>query len=124
MQDLKTIFRHCTRVMEQDGVYTPVRFSDERLRVYREEKPECPYACCPVGMSMEFKTDAEKISFSYRMTKIYYPVIVFDIYENGLFMRAVREPDGSESGTVEYTLQTPGRRCGDILPHRRGRYVF
>ena len=108
MQDLKTIFRHCTRVMEQDGVYTPVRFSDERLRVYREEKPECPYACCPVGMSMEFKTDAEKISFSYRMTKIYYPVIVFDIYENGLFMRAVREPDGSESGTVEYTLQTPG----------------
>ena len=35
MQDLKTIFRHCTRVMEQDGVYTPVRFSDERLRVYR-----------------------------------------------------------------------------------------
>ena len=64
MQDLKTIFRHCTRVMEQDGVYTPVRFSDERLRVYREEKPECPYACCPVGMSMEFKTDAEKISFT------------------------------------------------------------
>ena len=108
MQELKTIFRHCTRVLECGGVFTPVRFSDERLRLYTEEKPECPYAYCPVGMSMEFVTDAKTVSFSYRMTKIYYPVIVFDVYENGLFTRAVREPDGSESGTVEYTIQTPG----------------
>ena len=39
MQELKTIFRHCTRVLECGGVFTPVRFSDERLRLYTEEKP-------------------------------------------------------------------------------------
>lgn len=108
MQNISSIFRHCTRVIEENGEYTPVRFSDERLRLYAEEKPECPYSYCPVGVSMEFITDAQLISFRYRMTRVFHQVIVFDIYENGLLTRAVREPDGSVGGKIEYTIQTPG----------------
>ncbi len=104
--------------------YAGAFFSDERLRLYTEEKPECPYAYCPVGMSMEFVTDAKTVSFSYRMTKIYYPVIVFDVYENGLFTRAVREPDGSEKRHGGIHDSDAGRGCGDLLPHRRGRHLY
>ena len=104
-----SVFQHCVGVHEVDGFLQPVRFSDDRLEYYRHNRPECCYSQCTVGVSMEFFTDAEEISFDYRMTTVFYPVEVFDIYENDLFMCSAKQPDGALEGTVTYRKVNSGR---------------
>ena len=108
MKDYNGLFKHCVNVREKDGRYMPVRFSEERLRLYAEEKPECPYSLCPIGISMEFITSAGEISFEYNATRVIYPVKAFDFYENGVFVDFVRPPDEETRGKIIYRKKTPG----------------
>lgn len=101
--EIKDIFKHCTRVVESDGAYLPLRFSDERLEDY-QNYPTIPYSRCSTGVTMEFTTDASVISFDYEVCDRIWDA-TFDIYENGQYMQT---QSCSGFGRLEYTLRSSG----------------
>ena len=109
-RDCSSIFRHCLSVKKEGDSYFPVRFSRELLKFYEgldEGKAVRAHSCA--GITMEFMTDAEEISFEYRSIAFCRPMVVFDFFENDVLMGTVREPDNSEKGKVTYIRQIKGR---------------
>lgn len=113
----KKLFHACIDVEKTEKGYLAKRFTKKQYEVYKT-KPWCIYPHCTTGVYMEFVTDAEEISFDYSFSCLFFPEVVFDIFENGIYMDFIREPDGSPSGRVVYKKKTEGSVCIKIyLPY-------
>ena len=72
--------------IDKEGFITPCRFTKKQLKIY-EAKPNRLYAKANAGILMEFYTDCEEISFSYKMNYAWTNMFedstpTFDIFEN------------------------------------------
>ncbi len=111
------LFHGCIEVRKCDEGYFPVRFTKAQYDVYAG-KPWCCYPNCTAGVYMEFITDAEEISFDYFFRLLFFPSVIFDIFENDIYTDFVREPDSSNKGHISYKKKTPGRtRIKIYLPY-------
>lgn len=92
-----------------DGVL-PVRFSPERLKEYRAS-PTAIYGHCTAGVRLDFVTGAPAVSFRYHLHTLFYPPVVFDVFEDGKWTASIREPDRSSGGEIVYRRrkQAPSR---------------
>lgn len=104
--DIEDVFKHCISVEKTSDGYFPLRFSEQRLKDY-ENYPVIPYSRCTAGVTMEFSTDAEMISFDYELNKSFWDP-TFDVYENGEYAATV-ECGQRIWGRFEYTKKAEGR---------------
>lgn len=110
-EKLTEIFSGITRMKDEDGVYTPLRFTDEELAAY-EKDPTIPYSKCTTGVRMDFYTDAQEISFKFNVDNAYhdnkedFPADSFDIYENGEYKESIIASGSSTVRLVSYTRQS------------------
>ncbi len=103
----KQLFHGCIEVEEREKGYLAKRFTPKQFERYTK-MPWCIYPYCTAGVYMEFVTDAEEISFDYSFSCLFFPQVIFDIFENDIYMSFIREPDASQSGHVTYKKKTPG----------------
>ena len=102
------IFKGVIRVVEEEGVYTPLRFTDEELKEYQRQ-PTIPYSKCTTGVRMDFYTDAAEISFTFDLgtfgndDNATIPADGFDIFENGEYQATVTASHRSTDNRVSYT---------------------
>ena len=105
------IFKGVIRVVEEDGVYTPLRFTDEELKEYQRQ-PTIPYSKCTTGVRMDFHTDAAEISFAFNLgtfgndDNATIPADGFDIFENGEYQTTVIASHKSSEKQVKYARQS------------------
>ncbi len=104
--NIEDVFKHCISVEKTSDGYFPLRFSEQRLKNY-EIYPVIPYSRCTAGITMEFSTDAETISFDYEINKSFWNP-TFDVYENGEYAATV-ECGQRIWGRFEYTKKAEGR---------------
>ena len=108
LEKLTEIFKGVIRVTEEEGTYTPLRFSDEQLKDYQRQ-PTIPYSKCTTGVRMDFYTDAKEISFSFNLgtfgndDNATIPQDSFDIFENGEYKESVAASHKSSVKEVTYT---------------------
>ena len=105
------------REIEQrpDGIL-PVRFGPERRGEYQNSATAI-YGRCTAGVRLDFVTSAAEISFDYRFHTLFYPPVVFDVFEDGEWCASIREPDRSSSGTIRYVRKKqPPSRITIYLP--------
>ena len=81
----KKLFHACIDVEKTEKGYLAKRFTKKQYEVYKT-KPWCIYPHCTTGVYMEFVTDAEEISFDYSFSCLFFPEVVFDIFENGIYI--------------------------------------
>ena len=104
------LFHHCLRVSCENGVWQPQRFAEQTLAFYEElDEGKKLRAHSTAGITMDFVTDAEEISFSYESYGFCRPFVNFDIYENNVLMKTVKEPEYSREGRVLYRKQSKGQ---------------
>lgn len=85
--EINKLFHHCLYVKEEDGWYIPMRYTDERVKMYAEKYPASPYAASPAGVTLECITDAKEISFDFEFSSMcggdYSFSDMLDVWENG-----------------------------------------
>ena len=101
------LFHACIAVEKREHGYLAKRFTPKQFERYTK-MPWCIYPYCTAGVYMEFVTDAEEISFDYYFTQLFLPQVVFDIFENDIYMAFVREADCSTNGHIVYRKKTAG----------------
>ncbi len=116
--EIEQVFHHCRAVVRTEHGYYPARFTEKQLAFYKGlgERFETR-SLCTAGVTMEFTTSAKEISFCYHAEHFARPYVAFDIYENDILRAAVRQPDGSETGTVRYQLAGEGSKICVYLPN-------
>ncbi|MBE6631431.1 MAG: SGNH/GDSL hydrolase family protein [Ruminococcaceae bacterium] len=104
--DIKNIFKKCISIREtEDGFYLPMRFTKAQEERY-DRIEWTPYQRCPAGVTLEFVTDAEEISFDYKKIGVFFPGFLFDVIEDGIYRGSV---DVLEEGRFSYKKIVPGK---------------
>ncbi len=130
-EKLSQIFKGIIRLVDEDGVYKPLRFTDEELAAY-EKDPTIPYSKCTTGVRMDFYTDAQEISFKFNLDtafhdgKAQFPEDSFDIYENGEFKQSVVASGISTVRELTYTRQSSDAesRITIVFPMRHETRIY
>ncbi|MHB1152390.1 MAG: SGNH/GDSL hydrolase family protein [Eubacteriales bacterium] len=81
--DFCDIFKGTVQVRCENGIYTPLRFTDKQFARYKDI-PRCCYPYASSGVKMEFITDEPCIKFTYNFGAVWLfnGQPTFDIYEN------------------------------------------
>lgn len=104
----ESIFKKCISVRKtEDGYYLPMRFTKSQEERY-DRIEWTPYQRCSAGVTMEFITDAEEISFDYKIGAKFFSVFCFDVFEDGIYRGSVTLPDET-TGRFTYKKVLPGR---------------
>jgi hypothetical protein len=103
------IFKNAYKVIKTEEGYFPVRFTDKQLEYYKNlSKATEDRSLCTAGICMDFYTDAECITFSYRADHFSRRYVGFDFYENGIFKRHIEEALDTKQSTLTYPLTEKG----------------
>lgn len=102
--EYEKIFKGCIAVDHAAGEYFPRRFSQASLAFYDGFDNDMYYirALNASGVTLEFSTDAQEVSFSFRGGYFARPWICFDVYEDGLFRETLRYEDNAKEGRFTY----------------------
>ncbi|NLD87292.1 MAG: SGNH/GDSL hydrolase family protein [Clostridiales bacterium] len=131
---MRDIFFYCCGVAENEGRFTPKRFTDKQFDALGELSEMYErFGRCSAGVVMKFITASEVISFKYRVSGFYTSVGSFDVYENGvLYENITFEPVEAER-TFSYDRQTKGKAlieiylpsnaCTEIWDFEAGEYI-
>ena len=113
------IFHNCLTVKNIDGEFFPLRFSDSLLAYYDSiDKGTSIRAHSCAGITMDFFTTDDEFSFCYKAHAFCRSMMVFDFFEDGVFLGSIREPDESPSGTITYRKVKKGKvRITIYLPY-------
>ena len=114
---MNNLFINCLEVVEKDGWYTPRRFTEKQLSVYREEADSfrirslAPSSCC-----LAFYTAARSIEIEYRLGDRARDWASFDVVTDGILTDTVEVKD--ESGVVTLELSGDEKKETHVyLPH-------
>lgn len=108
-EKITKLFHHCLHVVHENGAWKPERFLEQSMKFYENlDEGKKVRAHAAAGITMDFVTDAEEIGFSYESYGFCRPFVNFDIYENDIFMRTIREPEYSREGRITYRKQAKG----------------
>jgi len=112
---MKPLFHHAYDVIEENGRFRPVRFSDSQIAGYAAiDARFANLARCSSGIALKCYTDADEISFAYRYTIHYTRMGGFDIYENGVLCKCETLPEASCDGVFTYRKQSAGETLIEI----------
>lgn len=105
--DFSDIFKGTVQVRYENGVYTPLRFTDKQLTRYKDI-PRCCYPYASSGIKMEFITDAPCIQFTYTFGAVWLfnGQPTFDIYENGILNQIVYGITDSSPHEITYNRRS------------------
>ena len=113
---MKDLFKNCLSVSEDDGWFTPLRFTDNQLSAYGVTDALRIRGAAPSSVCLAFRSKAKKLSLEYRITGKARNWAVFDVVCDGVMMSSVSLD--ADSGCVDIPL------CGDdgvdtlvYLPH-------
>ena len=127
-EKLNELFKGALTVSEDDGWLRLYRFTEKQFEYYLEKTPDTlyPKTFATAGMKLECMTDADEISFDFRVyrasSRSFYSV---DLYIDGVFcdelyvMNFMRKKNGSVSfalpeGTHRLTVYFPNLMRMDI----------
>lgn len=107
IKDISSLLRGVFGFYDNNGMTIPTRFTPEQLKFYENSFPErYPAALGLAGIVLEFKTDAEEISFVYSTGDTYVTNSGIDIYEDGVFQENLTVEEKKSNIRVTYT-----RKC-------------
>lgn len=117
-KSLKKLFKGVV-YFEEDGAYiTPRRYSKAQIDYMADEKYDWGwrmYAGFTGGIRMEFKTDAERLSFDYRTSHSHERGNTVDLYVNGV-LTDVYYIENRLKGRVEFDLPKGEKLVTVYLP--------
>ncbi len=126
--DYSPFFIGQTDLEVRDGSYTPLRFTQAQLDSLKHSNHPDAVAVrinCTAGVRLEFSTDADEISFCFACDNFARAHVVFDIYENGTYIKSATFEDNTQSGSVTYHRTMSARSTITIwLPHLVRTRVF
>lgn len=99
---MEKLFHGCLEVVESDSGYFPVRFTPGQLWNYGENQFFKDRSLCTAGITMDFVSSQQIVSFTYRALLFVRPFLSFDIYEDGVLTETIHRGDQPASGKVEY----------------------
>jgi lysophospholipase L1-like esterase len=90
--------------------YFPIRFTQKQFEFYKSTGvAQFPLrAVQSAGVTVEFYTDAEEVSFDYTITCVARDWIAFDVIENGIFTDTIRVQDRRFKGKFSYCKRAEG----------------
>lgn len=104
LKDISPLLRGVFGFFEKDDMVLPTRFTPEQLKFYEEVFPERYDAALGLaGIVLEFKTDADEISFIYSTGNAYVTNSGIDIYEDGVFQMNLPVEENKKDVSVTYT---------------------
>jgi hypothetical protein len=113
---MKSLFKNCLSVSENDGWFTPLRFTEKQVEAFSFAEATRIRAFSPSSVCLAFKTEATKISFEYRIKAKARAFAVFDLLYDGVLVSSVSLD--SDVGTVEFSLcATPDTEITIYIPH-------
>ena len=117
-QTIKKLFCGAIYFEEKDGYLTPYRYSKEQLDYMAKESYDWGWrmrAKFSGGIRMEFKTDSEYISFSYKASDSHERANTIDLYVNGT-LTSVYHIGQSLKGKVEFILPSGEKTVAIYMP--------
>lgn len=116
---MKALFHNAYDVVCRDGKWIPIRFTSDQLTALG--KIHSMYerlGRCTSGVTLQFRTTAETISFRYELGGFYTSVGGFDVYENGVLCANFPLPAEPCADIFTYTKTSPGETLFEIaLPY-------
>lgn len=110
MTDYTNLFHNCLNVIKDGDTYFPVRFTDKLFWFYQDtgvaQFPE--RAVQTAGITLEFYTSQEEISFTFFFTCFARDWVTFDVYENDMFMETIHFDDRTAESRFFYKKRTAG----------------
>ena len=103
---------------EERGYYTPFRYSQAQIEYMADEKYDWGWrmrARFTGGIRLEFKTDAESITFDYRASHSHERANTVDLYVNGV-LTSVYYIEERLKGKVEFSLPKGEKTVTIYLP--------
>ena len=113
---MKNLFKNCLSVEEVDGWLIPTRFTAAQLDYYAGSEPTLKRSRATSGITLAFRTAANKISFDYSIGHRARDWATFDVTVDGILFTSLEITDNE--GRVELSL--PGDESSEIriyLPH-------
>ena len=116
---MKELFHYAYDVLEKDGRWTPIRFTEKQLcALGKIHEMYERLGRCTSGVTLRFRTAAEEISFAYELGGFYTSTGGFDVYENGTLCANFPLPNEPVIDTFTYRKTTPGETELEIaLPY-------
>ena len=64
---MKKLFKNCLTVIESDGWYKPLRFTENQLEEYFKTEGKKARSLAPSSVCLSFYTESDKIDLQYRI---------------------------------------------------------
>ncbi|NMA08282.1 MAG: SGNH/GDSL hydrolase family protein [Clostridiales bacterium] len=111
----RDIFQNVYRVIEQDGTFTPTRFTNRQLAALGALHPNYErFGRCAAGVSLAFYTSSPEVSFDLTTDGFYTRFTGVDFYENGVLMHNLTLPEEPAVTRVSYEKRTAGETLLEI----------
>ncbi|MGE4284723.1 MAG: SGNH/GDSL hydrolase family protein [Clostridia bacterium] len=107
---LEQIFKNCLYVEKSNDGYIPVRFTEKQMKAYEKEEAYYIRANSCAGVSMEFITDQDEVSFEYEGGYYSRPRLILDIYENDVLIQTITDCEHLKHGKVNYKRRNQGKK--------------
>ncbi|MCR5276726.1 MAG: SGNH/GDSL hydrolase family protein [Bacteroidales bacterium] len=116
---MQSLFHNAYEVLYRDGKWVPSRFTQAQLKALDDiHEMYGRLGRCTTGVTLQFVTDAEEISFAYELGGFYTSTGGFDVYENGVLCANFPLPAEPCSSRFTYRKQAAGKTLLEIaLPY-------
>jgi lysophospholipase L1-like esterase len=105
---LEEIFKNCLNVERVSEKYIPVRFTARQMKAYEKEEQYFIRANSCAGISMDFITDKDEISFEYEADCYSRPKAIFDVYEDDVLIETIAISGDIPKGKISYKRRQTG----------------
>ena len=105
---LEEIFKNCLYVERINDRYVPVRFTASQMKAFEKEEQYFIRANSCAGVSMDFVTDKDEISFEYEADCYSRPKAIFDVYEDDVLIETIAISGEIQNGKISYKRRMPG----------------
>lgn len=113
---MKSFFKNCIDIKEEDGWYLPIRLSDAQIKSYSRREPLLLRAYGGAGIAIAFRTSAKHVEVEYKITSNVRDYAYWDILVDGVLVKT--ENLCKESDVVTLEIPGNGERTVEIyLPH-------
>ncbi len=126
-EDRGAFFRGCLELREEQPGILPVRFTDAQRAVYAEPEGRRTRSLCTAGVSLDIRTDTDRIDIAFASPRGARAWIYFDVWVDDVLVghaghaKATDGPDAIECGIP---CSNDGlRRVTMYLPHCRELYL-
>ena len=99
---MKKLFKNCLSVVEKDGYFLPIRFTDEQMRIFSENPAQAIRSNAASSVMLSFKSASKRLSLEYRITAKARAWAYLDVVCDGVLTYSVELT--KDEGIVEIPL--------------------